>query len=150
VVLSSPYLKMGFEPPPLKVLGARVAGLAVPWLPVATGLKMEDLSRDSAWQESTRKDPLYNQVTTPRWFTESGKAQAQALLLGPQLTQPLFLLMGSEDSIASPAASRTFFETVGSQDKRLREYAGMRHECLNELGKEEVLRDISNWISSHL
>jgi len=26
----------------------------------------------------------------------------------------------------------------------------MRHEPLNELGREEVFRDISGWISAHL
>jgi lysophospholipase len=45
---------------------------------------------------------------------------------------------------------RAFFEAVGSKDKQYKVYPGMRHEPLNELGKEEVQRDISNWISAHL
>ena len=45
VILSSPYLQLGFEPPVAKVVGARLAGLVVPWLPVPTGLRMDQLSR---------------------------------------------------------------------------------------------------------
>jgi lysophospholipase len=39
---------------------------------------------------------------------------------------------------------------VGSRDKVYKAYPGMRHEPLNEIGKEEVHKDISNWISAHL
>lgn len=149
-VLSGPYLELGFKPPAAKVVGAKVAGLFVPWLPVPTGLTYEQLSSDKAWQESTSKDPLYNTTTTPRWFNESMKAQEQALQLGPKITVPLFMVLGGGDTVASPAAGRSFFETIGSSEKRLREFPGLRHEVLAEVGKEEVLADISAWISQHL
>ena len=52
--------------------------------------------------------------------------------------------------MASVETGRAFFEAVGSKDKVYKVYPGMRHEPLNELGKEEVQGDISNWISAHL
>ena len=63
---------------------------------------------------------------------------------------PLFLLSGAADGVASVETGRAFFEAVGSKDKVYKAYPGMRHEPLNELGKEEVQGDISNWISAHL
>jgi len=60
------------------------------------------------------------------------------------------VLCGAEDGVASTPAARDFFATIASGDKKYLEYPGMRHECLNEVGKEEVWRDVTGWISGHL
>lgn len=150
VVLSAPYFKLAITPPLLKVAAARAAGKVVPWLPIKTEITPEDLSRDEAVQQAARQDPLYNQIVTPRWFIESTEAQTRVMTLAPEVKVPLFLLCGTDDRVASVDAGRRFFDALGSQDKVYKAYPGMRHEPLNELGKEEVQRDISNWISTHL
>lgn len=150
LVLSSPYLKLAFTPSPAKVLTAKLAGKAVPWLPVKSDLTVEALSRDVEVQRATARDPLYNRTVTPRWFNESNRAQKEALAWGPSIEVPVYVFLGAEDPVAAPAVSRQFFESLASRDKKFKEYPGMRHECMNELGKEEVLSDLLNWISSHL
>jgi lysophospholipase len=150
VVLSAPYLKLAITPPALKLLAARAVGRLVPWLPLKTELTPEDLSKDPEVQRAAREDPLYLTVVTPRWFLESTKAQAEAMLLAPKIQAPLFVLCGAEDGVAAPAAARVFFEAAGAADKKFKEYPGMRHEPLNEVGRAEVFRDISGWISAHL
>ncbi|WP_163998309.1 alpha/beta hydrolase [Pyxidicoccus caerfyrddinensis] len=150
VVLSAPYLKLAITPPALKLLAARAVGRLVPWLPLKTELTVEALSKDLEVQRATREDPLYLTVVTPRWFLESTKAQAEAMLLAPKIQAPLFVLCGAEDGVAAPAAARVFFEAAGAADKKFKEYPGMRHEPLNEVGRAEVFRDISGWISAHL
>ena len=40
-------------------------------------------------------------------------------------------------------------ESAGAEDLTLRLFPGMRHEILNELGKQEVYDFILNWINSH-
>jgi alpha-beta hydrolase superfamily lysophospholipase len=119
-------------------------------MPIKTELTPKHLSRDEAVQEAVRQDPLYNSIATPRWFIESTEAQSRVMTLAPEVKVPLFLLSGAEDGVASVETGRTFFEAVGSKDKVYKVYPGMRHEPLNELGKEEVQGDISNWISAHL
>ncbi|WP_257455785.1 alpha/beta hydrolase [Archangium lipolyticum] len=150
VVLSAPYFKLAITPPALKLVAARAVGRVLPWMPIKTELSMEDLSRDEAVQEAARQDPLYNQIVTPRWFIEATEAQARVMSIAPEVKVPLFQLCGAEDRVASVEAGRLFFDAVGSKDKVYKVYPGMRHEPLNELGKEEVQGDISNWISSHL
>jgi alpha-beta hydrolase superfamily lysophospholipase len=149
-VLSAPYFKLAITPPTPKVLAARVVGKVVPWLPIPSELKIENLTRDPDIQRATSADPLYIRTVTPRWFIESTRAQVEAMALAIRVTAPIFILCGSADGVAAPAAARSFFETVGSADKKFKEYPGMRHEPLNELGREEVFRDISGWISAHL
>jgi lysophospholipase len=150
LVLSSPYLALAFAPPAWK---SGLAGLLegiLPSLRIPLDLDLTALSRDEAWVRSTNADPLYNRVGTPRWFTESTRAQREVLAHGASIHCPVLLLLGTDDRIASATTSRQFFDTLGTADRTLREYPGMRHELLNELGKEEVFRDICRWISEHL
>jgi alpha-beta hydrolase superfamily lysophospholipase len=150
IVLSAPYFKLAITPPTLKVVAARAVGRVLPWMPIKSELTPEHLSRDEAVQQAVRQDPLYNSLVTPRWFIESTQAQAKVMTLASEMKVPLFMLCGAEDGVASVAAGRQFFDAVGSRDKVYKAYPGMRHEPLNEIGKAEVHRDISNWISAHL
>ena len=43
-----------------------------------------------------------------------------------------------------------FFDMAGSKDKTLKLYEGHFHDLLNDVGKEEVLGDIENWIDTHV
>lgn len=149
LLLSSPYLKLALDPPALKVFAAKAVGLLIPWMPVPTDISFDQLSRDPEWQKETEADPLYGRKATPRWFVQSTQAQADLAGKGRELTLPLFVTVGSADPIASPAATRAFFDTVGSSDKTFDEREGMRHEVLCEVGKEALWADISRWISAH-
>ena len=40
-------------------------------------------------------------------------------------------------------------ERAGAEDVTLKLFPGMRHEILNELGKEEVYDFILEWIDAH-
>jgi alpha-beta hydrolase superfamily lysophospholipase len=150
LVLSAPYLALAFEPPAWKVALARVLQGILPALRLPLDLDLSLLSRDDGWVRSTAADPLYNRVGTPRWLVECTRMQADVLRRGAGIQCPVLLLLGGDDRIASVATSRRFFDTLGTTDRTLREYPMMRHEILNELGKEEVYRDICRWISEHL
>jgi lysophospholipase len=148
-VLSAPFYALAFDPPPLKLLGAKLIKGLMPGLKIGNELKPEQLSRDVAWQEETKRDPLYLHTTTPRWFFECQAAQQRLSGLGPRLTVPVLMVAGSADPIASTAAAKAFFETMGSPDKTFKEYPDCRHEVLMELGREQVWADISSWILPH-
>jgi len=63
---------------------------------------------------------------------------------------PVLVICGAADGIASTETTREFFQRLVSADKQYKEYPGMRHEVVNEIGKELVWKDISGWISKHL
>lgn len=149
LVLSAPYYKLALAVPPLKLFGAKLIKGLMPGFQIGNELKPEQLSRDPAWQKATTEDPLYLHVTTPRWFFEHSAAQDRLAGLGSAITQPLLMLAGSADPIASMPAAKAFFDTVASKDKTWKEYTDFRHEVMNEVGREQVLDDISQWISAH-
>lgn len=149
-VFSSPYLRLAIVPPRLKLMAAKIAGRVLPFLPIPTELTVEHLSADAAWQEETRKDPLYLSIATPGWFLGSSAAQLDALAKAGEVKVPTFVFCGDRDEVAAPAAAREFFERMGATDKKFREYVGMRHECLNEVARADVYQDIIGWISARL
>jgi len=147
-VLSSPYLRLALQPPLGKVLAARLMGKLVPWLPVATGIDYAALTSDPELQTWTAHDPLYGRATTPRWFDEATRAQAEVLRRAADFDAPLLVLAGGADTIADPAASRRFVEGVTSADRSLVMYDGFRHEIFNEVARERPLAEAVGWLSA--
>ena len=75
VVYGSPYLRLAFRAPRLKVAVARVLDRVIPWLPFDNTLDPSQLTHDPEIQAATARDPLYNRTTTPRWYFEMLRAQ---------------------------------------------------------------------------
>jgi alpha-beta hydrolase superfamily lysophospholipase len=63
---------------------------------------------------------------------------------------PLLMLHGTADRLTSPTATRAFYEAVASADKQLLLYEGGHHELFNDIGRERVLDDVSDWIEGRL
>ncbi|PYI56678.1 alpha/beta hydrolase [Paenibacillus flagellatus] len=65
-------------------------------------------------------------------------------------TLPVLLLSGKDDPVggygAMPERAYAAYRQAGLTDVRLKLYDGMRHEILNEIGKEDVYRDIADWL----
>ncbi|AKU90879.1 alpha/beta hydrolase [Vulgatibacter incomptus] len=151
-VFSSPYLRLAFEPPWLKVQAALLIGKVVPWLPVSGKLPTELLSQDPAWQEASDRDPLYGHTTTPRWFTESTSAQAKARAEASKITLPSLVQVPECDGIADPATGEAFFRDLGASDKELVVYPGGRHELYHELAETKMksMDDAAAFLERHL
>ena len=148
-VFSSPYFRLALRPPPLKVLGAKIVGRIIPWLPVDAKLDVRDLTSDEELQRWTERDPLYGRKTTPRWFEASLRAQIELLRRAGDFQAPLLVFAGGSDRIADVAAARAFVDAAGSEDKRIVVYEGFRHEIFNETRRAEPLREAVAWLAAH-
>jgi alpha-beta hydrolase superfamily lysophospholipase len=148
-VFSSPYFRLALKPPVAKVLAARMLGRVVPWLPLDAALDLRHLTSDEEMQRWTDRDPLYARKTTPRWFDESLRAQAEVLRRAPEFGAPLLVLAGGADPIADVAAARAFVEAAGSKDKRIVVYEQFRHEIFNEVRRAEPIQEAVAWLSTH-
>jgi alpha-beta hydrolase superfamily lysophospholipase len=114
-------------------------------------LKNADFSRDPNVVQAMNDDPLIAHETQPT------KTVAQMVLADerlkkelPLITLPLFILHGTADKATKPSGSQFFHDTAGSTDKTLKLYEGHYHDLLNDLGKEEVMADITGWINTRL
>ena len=145
-VLSSPFMGLAFQPPRLKEMAAGLLDRLAPHLHIDSGLQVEQLTRDEAIRKATAADPLYQKVTTPRWFSQSRAAQRETLERASEITVPCLLLVGEADPIARPASGQELFSRLGSADKVLKTYDGFLHEVLNEIGRDRAFEDLGSFL----
>lgn len=81
------------------------------------------------------------------------RAAAPATLAATPHELPLLYMAGEADPVGkcgkAVAAAAEAMEAAGAEDLTLRLFPGMRHEILNELGKEEVYDFVLEWINLH-
>ncbi|MEW6129901.1 MAG: bifunctional alpha/beta hydrolase/class I SAM-dependent methyltransferase [Acidobacteriota bacterium] len=59
---------------------------------------------------------------------------------------PVLMLAGGADYVVSLSAECQFFDRLGSQEKRMRVFAGMYHDILHEKDRQSVLDEIHRFI----
>jgi len=116
-------------------------------------LKLENqhFSRDPKVVHKMNDDPLIaNEVQPTQTVAEMVRADEQLQRSFSKLALPLLILHGTADKATKPSGSQFFFETSGSRDKTLKLYEGHYHDLLNDIGKEQVMADILEWIGGRL
>ncbi len=127
-----------------------------PFEPAQTGV--EWLSRDPEIQRRYLADPLCNFLPTASMF--QGIFQGTAYICPEKNINkiphdlPILLVSGAEDPVGEQgkAVNQLYakMEKLGFSQVEKKLYPGMRHEILNEMGKEEVYQDIYQWITSKI
>lgn len=114
-------------------------------------LKNEDFSRDPKAVKALNDDPLTAGESQPSQ-TVAALVRADERLRRefPLISLPVLILHGTADKATKYSGSQLFFEKTGSTDKSLKLYDGHFHDLLNDLGKEEVMADIQDWIEARL
>ena len=67
---------------------------------------------------------------------------------------PILLIAGALDPVGNKGrgvkSTAALFEKAGIKDVEVKLYQGMRHEILNEPGKQQVYDDVLAWIDCHI
>jgi alpha-beta hydrolase superfamily lysophospholipase len=128
----------------------KILSRILPGIHVKSPLPPEFISRDPEVVKAYVNDPLVYNVITPRLAYE----MQRYLLIGAEnawrITKPVLILHGSEDT--SFSGQQKLFDTIGSTDKTLKIYEGLRHEVFNELpdDRAQVLSDLHAWLDAHV
>lgn len=150
LVLSNPILALAARVPGWKLRVGRLLHRFAPHVTLTSGLDHGQMTRDAASWPARQADPLrHARISAPLFFgmVEGGAALARR---APEVRLPTLLILGGADPVVDPAAGRAFFEALGAADKTLRLYPEMRHEPLNELGREHVHADLVAWLAERL
>lgn len=100
--------------------------------------------------DNYNNDPLVAHKISGSMFIECNKAINYIKKNMHNFNYPVFILHGSDDKIVDKQDSITLFENINSRYKKIKIYAGMYHEILNEFERDEVIADINNWIRKDL
>jgi alpha-beta hydrolase superfamily lysophospholipase len=150
LIVSNPSIKLIAHVPIWKRMVGEVLLRVAPKVTLQTGLSNDQLTHDPEIIAQIADDPLrHNRISPPLFF---GMTTAGPIVLARagEILTPTLIILGGSDPIIDPAFGRLFFEKLGAADKTLRVYDEMRHEPLNEVGRGQVLADLSNWIEERL
>jgi acylglycerol lipase len=150
LIVSNPSLRLTAHVPAWKRLFGEVLLRVAPSLTLPTGLSNEQLTQDPEVIAVIADDPLRHGRISPPLFFGMSAAGPEVIARAPEIHLPTLLILGGSDPIIDPEAGRLFFEKLGAEDKTLEVYPEMRHEPLNELGREQVLADVAGWIGHRL
>jgi alpha-beta hydrolase superfamily lysophospholipase len=150
LVVSNPALRVAMPVAPGKLKIARLLARIAPWVTLRGQIRSDLLTRDADLQQEHRADPLRHDRMSPPFFF--GMVEGGELLLARagEIRTPVLMLLGGQDPVIDPAASREFFDRLGTEDKTLLIYPKMLHEPLNELGRDQVLDDLVRWLDTRL
>lgn len=116
------------------------------------------LNRDEAEVDKYIADPLCGFVATVSLFRDMMSGikfiTAQRNIDRMNKEAPVYFMSGDQDPVGEngKGVERAYkaFCAAGLKDVFMRLYPGGRHEMLNELNKQEVFRDVVNWLDSKL
>jgi alpha-beta hydrolase superfamily lysophospholipase/uncharacterized protein YbjT (DUF2867 family) len=113
-------------------------------------LKDEDFSRDPKFVEQMKADPLVHHMAYPT-STIAALVRSDERLKNElaNITLPVLIVHGTADKVTKPSGSQHFYDNAGSADKTLKLYEGHYHDLLNDVGKDVVMTDITEWIARH-
>ncbi|WP_422930698.1 lysophospholipase [Singulisphaera sp. PoT] len=150
LITSNPSVKLAAHVPAYKLALGRFLLRHAPGVTLSAKLAAEMMTRDPEMQTQHRVDPLrHSRISAPLFFgmVDSG---AMAVERAGRIEIPTLMLVGADDHVSSPKGSALVFERLGTDDKTLRLYPEMRHEPLNEIGREVVFNDLAGWLNVQL
>lgn len=145
---TSPFLRLGFEPPKIKLAVGKLLQKIAPSMTMGNELDPNHMSRDKKEVEKYINDPLIHHKISPNFsltFIETGK---WAIENAEKLNIPMLLLHGTDDHIIDYKGSQDFANNTKKASIKL--YDGGYHELHNDICKEEMLQDVVNWLNSQL
>jgi alpha-beta hydrolase superfamily lysophospholipase len=144
-IITSPWLRLSFEPARIKMLLASVMKYIFPCLLQPSGLNVGHLSHDVEVVEKYEADPLVHGKISVSLFYGAMNAAKYSLANASELKVPTLLIHGSDDLITSPEGSREFAKKTDKVELKI--WEGGFHELHNEQFKDEVFKYIMNWIN---
>lgn len=149
IVASSPFLKLGFDPPSWKMALGKMMRKIYPSLTMPNEINPNHLSRDADAVKAYLTDPLNHDRVSPNYSILLMETGNWAIQNAGRLKIPVFLIHGTADQLTSCKASEEF--AASNQDMvEIKLYPGAYHELHNEPEKESVLKDITKWICKQI
>ena len=149
LISSAPWIRLGFDPPAIKVALGRLLRNVVPALQQPSGLDPGLVSSSSDVVELYKNDPLVHDRIT---LAAGADLLDFGLFLDKyegKLPVPLLLMHGNADQVTSFPSSRFFARRVQG-DITFKEWEGMYHEIHNEPGQQKVFDYTFDWLSKHM
>jgi acylglycerol lipase len=147
-IITSPLLKLAFEPSKSRLVLASVMKHLLPGLIQGSGLIVDHISHDREEVEKYKADPLVHDRISLSLFHSIMSAAAFSLDHASELEVPLLLMHGSDDMICSPEGSSIIASKAPKAELKI--WEGGYHELHNETFRLDVFAYLMKWINKTL
>ncbi|MBF2063011.1 MAG: alpha/beta hydrolase [Calothrix sp. C42_A2020_038] len=135
---------------PVKILIGRMLSRVYPRFSMDTGIDFRLACRDEQAIARRIQDKLRHSLGTARLSTEFSRTLTWVQAHASELNVPFLMMLAGNDKVTFPEGSRNFFEKITFADKELYEYPESYHEIHDDIGYQEVLKDLEAWLNRHL
>jgi alpha-beta hydrolase superfamily lysophospholipase len=151
LILSGAYLHTGSSlssgRAALMIPFARILSKVAPRMGVSV-LDASAICQDEAVVDAYVNDPLvYRGKITCRLGAETLTTSRNLPAQMRKITLPILIMHGTADKLSDIAGSQLLYDSVSSNDKTLKLYAGFWHEIFNEPGRNQVFADMETWLA---
>jgi len=150
VVSSSAALELAVKVLVVKEALGTVMASIWPTLALSNGLDPKDLSHDESVVKAYIDDPLVHDRVTARFYQEFTGAMSRTINGAGALQLPLLMWHGKADAIVAWEGTKKVYDRAAGSDKKLELFDGLFHEVLNEIGKEQALDLLHQWLDQHV
>ena len=146
VVLSSPCFGLSVEVPLWKEKASGFLSKVAPRLTMSNEIDYSILSHDPQMIPRYKNDPLRHEKISPRLYVEMVQKMNWAMEAAPNWKLPVFFQLAGDEKLVNTEVSEKLYSKITYQDKQLKVYPRLYHEIYNELGKEEVFKDLKSYL----
>jgi alpha-beta hydrolase superfamily lysophospholipase len=149
-VLSSPMLGVAIEVPLYKDLAALALSKLLPTVTLKNEINYSDLTRDPDVIKEYEADFLRHDRISAGAYLGAVTAIEMIRSKMSQIRVPTLWQMPENDPIVGSQTSKELFQKLGTSKKVLKIYPDRKHEIYNDLGRDEVFRDIVQFLQMNL
>ncbi|HPZ94946.1 MAG: alpha/beta hydrolase [Mycobacterium sp.] len=150
MVLSGPAIAAHTGVSKVKAIIGKAVGSILPDLPIEA-IDADAVSRDKNVVADYKADPLVYGGKVPAGIGKALLVVGETMpAKAPAITAPLLVVHGEDDQLVSAEGSRRLVQHIGSTDVELKVYPDLYHEVFNEPEREQVLNDVTDWITARL
>jgi alpha-beta hydrolase superfamily lysophospholipase len=150
IVLSSPLIGIALAVPVVKDLAAKFLNRVLPTITLSNEIRYEELTRDLERLKHYDTDPLRHDKISPALYLGMLQNCEYVKARADQIKTPILLQAAGKEKIVSLPAIKEFFPQIGSADKKLIIYDESYHEIFNDLDREVVFKDLSDFLETRL
>ncbi len=148
-IFLNPWIADSARIPLGKTLAILSTGLLRSRRPWQVGNGHEGMTTNPEAIQMLENDPFWRRAQTANFLVQILFMRLGVLKTAPRITIPTLVLQAEEDRSVIAAATRTFYERLGSQDKTWTTYARYNHDSQFEADRSQLDADIIAWIRKH-
>ncbi|MGM8216537.1 alpha/beta hydrolase [Bacillaceae bacterium W0354] len=151
VILSSPALGIvnGLSKPLYHL--SKILNVISPTMKFPTGIESQFATRNKAYHARDEVDPLFLRKVSVRWYHEFERAIRVAFdEINRYPDIPTLLLQSGQDKLVHVSEVERWFNQLTIENKTLKIWDELYHELLNEPEREDVLKDVIQFIESEI